>query len=63
VPKINETEFVQCIMCKRLVPCAEIRFLRVRVSPKQVGRFPVCKLCLVNEKKTRYYIAHRRLRP
>jgi len=59
VPKINETEFVQCVMCKRLVDRSEISFLRVRVSPKEVAKVPVCHLCQVDPNKVRYYIAQK----
>jgi len=58
--KGKETEFIQCVMCKRLVDRSEISFLRVRVSPKQVARVPVCELCQVDPEKTRYYIAQGR---
>jgi len=50
-------------MCKRLVSRSEISFLRVRVSPKQVTRIPVCHLCQVDPKKIQYYIAQKRKRP
>jgi len=47
-------------MCKRLVSRSEISFLRVRVSPKQIARIPVCHLCQVDPNKVRYYIAQQR---
>jgi len=59
VPKIRETEFIQCVMCKRLVDRSEISFLRVRISPKEVAKVPVCHLCQVDPNKVRYYIAQK----
>jgi len=59
MPKLKKEEFIQCVMCKRLVDRSDISFLRVRVSPKQVARVPVCHLCQVDEKATRYYIAQK----
>ena len=63
MPKIRQDEFIQCVMCKRLVSRSEISFLRVRVSPKQVVRVPVCHLCQVDPNKIRYYIAQQRKKP
>ena len=63
MPKVRQEEFIQCVMCKRLVSRSEISFLRVRVSPKQVTRIPVCHLCQVDPKKIQYYIAQKRKRP
>ena len=63
VPKIDKREFVQCVMCKRLVDRSEISFLKLRISPKQLARVPVCHLCQVDPNKVRYYIAQRRTNP
>jgi len=63
LPKIDKREFVQCVMCQRLVQRSEISFLRVRVSAKEVVRVPVCHLCQVDPNKIRYYIAQQRKKP
>jgi len=60
MPKLKKEEFIQCVMCKRLVDRSEISFLKLRINPKQVARVPVCHLCQVEPNKIRYYIAQQR---
>jgi hypothetical protein len=63
LPKLQRREFIQCVMCQRLVDRSEISFLRVRVDARHVVRVPVCHLCQVDPGKIRYYIAQQRKKP
>jgi len=63
VPKPEKREFIQCVMCHRLVDRGEVTFLRVRVSHQETIRVPVCRLCQVDPGKVRYYIAQQRKKP
>jgi hypothetical protein len=53
-------EFNECVMCRRLVPSSEIRHLKVQIPTGQFVHAPVCKLCIVDPNKTRFYIAQQR---
>jgi hypothetical protein len=49
--------FKECVMCHRLVEASEIQYLKVQIPTGQFVRAPVCKLCIVDPNKTRFYIA------
>jgi hypothetical protein len=49
--------FKECVMCRRLVEASEIQYLKVQIPTGQYVQAPVCKLCIVHEEKTRFYIA------
>jgi hypothetical protein len=49
-------EYVECMMCHRLVLSTEIRHLKTRLPTGQMFQAEVCKLCIVDPNKTRYYI-------
>ena len=53
-------EFKECVMCHRLVPSKEIKDLKVQIPTGQFVRAPVCKLCIVDPNKVRFYIAQQR---
>jgi hypothetical protein len=53
----KKDEFAECCMCRRLVPSGEIQHLKVQIPTGQYVRAPVCKLCIVDPNKTRFYIA------
>jgi hypothetical protein len=49
--------FKECVMCHRLILSDEIKKLEVELLTGQHVRLPVCELCRVDPKKTRFYIA------
>ena len=55
--KKNRIVFKECYMCHRLVPSSEIRHLRTKLPTGQTIPVQVCKLCIVDPNKTRFYIA------
>jgi hypothetical protein len=48
--------FKECVMCHRLVEASEIKYLKVQIPTGQYVRAQVCKLCIVDSNKTRFYI-------
>ena len=52
----KRTVFKECVMCRRLVPACDIQYLETQIPTGQFVRAPVCKLCIVDEEKTRFYI-------
>jgi hypothetical protein len=56
----KRTVFKECVMCGRLVPACDIQYLETQIPTGQFVQAPVCKLCIVDPNKTRFYIAQQR---
>ncbi|MCJ7506355.1 hypothetical protein MUP05_07815 [Candidatus Bathyarchaeota archaeon] len=48
--------FKECVMCHGLFPSGEIQYFRTELPSGQIVRAQVCKLCIIDPEKTRFYI-------